>query len=68
MLEALRACVGEHAFTVDVVDVDLNADLIAQYDELVPVLLGSKDGGPAIRLCHYFLDAARVKKFLIDGS
>ena len=32
------------AFTVDVVDVDADADLVARYDELVPVLLGSKNG------------------------
>jgi hypothetical protein len=65
MLEALQAFAEEYVFAVDVVDVDLSEDLIAKYDELVPVLLGSKDGGPAMRLCHYFLDAARVKEFLI---
>ena len=64
MLEALQAFAEEYAFTVDVVDIDLNEDLIVKYDELVPVLLGSKGGGPPMRLCHYFLDEAGLRAFL----
>ena len=53
-------------FTVDVTDVDADPGLVAQYDELVPVLVGSRDDGEAIQLCHYFLDAGAVKQFLSE--
>lgn len=64
MLAALQAFSGEFAFTVDVVDVDADEALVAQYDELVPVLLGRKEGGAAMRLCHYFLDEAGFRAFM----
>jgi hypothetical protein len=55
-------------FTVELVDVDADPELVARYDELVPVLAGSKDGKPPVQLCHYFLDAEAVKGFLGDGG
>lgn len=64
MLGALQALSGEHSFTVEVVDVDADEALVAQYDELVPVLIGSRDGAAMIQLCHYFLDEAKVRTFL----
>lgn len=64
MLEALQALSSEYAFTVEVIDVDADESLTAQYDELVPVLLGSKDGGASVHLCNYFLDEAKVRAFL----
>ncbi|MFC5475162.1 glutaredoxin family protein [Paraherbaspirillum soli] len=69
MLEALhklRAADGDgaHRFTVELIDVDADPELLAQYDEMVPVLLGSKDGQAAMQLCHYFLDVEKVKAFL----
>jgi hypothetical protein len=64
MLGALQALSGEHPFTVEVVDVDADEALVAQYDELVPVLIGSRDGAAMIQLCHYFLDEAKVRTFL----
>jgi len=51
-------------FSVEVIDVDADPALIAQYDELVPVLTGRAAGGEAARLCHYFLDVASVTQFL----
>lgn len=63
MLLALRAFEAEYTFSVTVEDVDADPALLEQYDELVPVLMG-KRGHDTVRLCHYFLDAERVKTFL----
>jgi len=64
MLEALqRQCQGRDT-TVEVIDIDQDAQLLAKYDELVPVLYGRKVPGQAQRLCHYFLDTQAVDAFL----
>lgn len=62
MLAALLAlqAEGQH-FTVDVVDVDLDAALVARFDELVPVLYGDL---AQPELCHYFLDKAAVLAYV----
>lgn len=60
MLAALDALRGEFAFKVDVVDVDADPALEARYDELVPVL--ADEAGA--ELCHYFLDAPKVREYL----
>ena len=67
-LLALRPAQEDDAgwFSVAVSDVDTDPGLVAQYDELVPVLVGSRDGGEAIQLCHYFLDAEAVNRFLCE--
>lgn len=64
MLEALQALSGEYPFTVEVVDVDSDEALVAQFDELVPVLFGQKDGAGAVQLCNYFLDEIKVREYL----
>jgi thiol-disulfide isomerase/thioredoxin len=64
MLGALQALSSEYPFTIEVVDVDADEGLVAQYDELVPVLMGSRDGAAMMQLCHYFLDEAKVRTFL----
>jgi thiol-disulfide isomerase/thioredoxin len=64
MLEALQSLSGEYPFTIEVVDVDTDDALVAQYDELVPVLVGGKDGGAMTELCNYFLDEPKVRAFL----
>lgn len=56
-LDALRT---EFAFEVEVFDVDADPALEAKYDELVPVLTDA--GGE--ELCHYFLDAVKVREYL----
>lgn len=60
MLAALQAMRGEHDFDVEVRNVDAcSAELIDRYDQLVPVLaLGDEE------ICHYFLDAAKVREVL----
>ena len=59
-LEALRGEPGIAFFDIEVVDVDADPALEAKYDELVPVLVD----GEGRELCHYFLDAAKVREYL----
>jgi hypothetical protein len=66
MLEALQLVREQHPFLLEVVDVDADPALVAQYDELVPVLTGSGNGASARELCHYFLDEKKVRDFLIS--
>jgi thiol-disulfide isomerase/thioredoxin len=66
MLDALRALIAAHGASakVEVMDVDADPALVERYDELVPVLLASKNGAPAVQVCHYFLDHAAVAALL----
>ncbi|WP_243642591.1 glutaredoxin family protein [Sulfurisoma sediminicola] len=59
MLAALEDLRGEHAFEVEVIDIDADPALESKYNDFVPVL--EADG---IELCHYFLDAAKVREYL----
>lgn len=59
-LVALRAEPGVPAFEVEEFDVDADPALEAKYDELVPVLTDAQDR----ELCHYFLDAPKVREHL----
>lgn len=70
MLQALRAFDVDNAFMIDVVDIDADpdSDLLARYDELVPVLLGRKEDGQLMQLCHYFFDETAVRAFLDGGK
>jgi hypothetical protein len=66
MLDALQLLqTPERPFTVEVLDVDADAALVARFDELVPVLYADLDQP---ELCHYFLDAARVRQVLAGGA
>ncbi len=60
MLAALDSLRGEFAFDVTVIDVDLDPDLHARYDEKVPVLVDANGD----ELCHYFFDTAKVRECL----
>jgi hypothetical protein len=66
MLEQLQQHQGAPSFTVQVIDIDAqpDPDLLNLYDELVPVLLGQKGAGAPRQICHYFLDAVKLKAFL----
>ena len=59
-LESLRSGKGVPHFDIQVVDVDADPALEAKYNELVPVLVD----GEGRELCHYFLDAAKVREYL----
>ncbi len=64
LLHALQEKFSDvYTFDVTVIDVDADPLLLAQYDELVPVLVAHKDG-VATELCHYFLDEAAVDLYL----
>lgn len=63
MLDALQALQADYPFTVNVVDVDADPDLVALYDELVPVLIGRR-AGTDTRLCHYFFQREQVEAWL----
>lgn len=65
MLHALEKFRPAYGFTVEIIDVDADEALVRRYDELVPVLVGQRQGQPAVQLCHYFLDVAAVEKFLL---
>ena len=60
-LEALRGEAGMTHFEIEVIDVDADPELEAKYNELVPVLVD----GEGRELCHYFLDAAKVREYLV---
>jgi thiol-disulfide isomerase/thioredoxin len=64
MLQALQALSTEYQFTVEVIDVDADEMLAAQFDELVPVLFGGKPGFEMTRFCHYFFNEVKVREFL----
>lgn len=69
MLTALQVLNKEFAFDVSVIDVDADEALVAQYDELVPVLVGHPAGSEGqVQLCHYFFDVDRVRTFLLENQ
>jgi hypothetical protein len=65
MLQQLQTAMST-SFEIEVIDVDADLALVAQYDELVPVLIGQKDNAPPQQICHYFLDESALKVFLND--
>jgi len=64
MLAALHVHPQASRFRIKVLDVDEDEDLVRQYDELVPVLVGMKPDGSNVRICHYFLDQEALHAFL----
>lgn len=61
MLDALNALCGAGSLQIDIIDIDLDEDLLAKYDALVPVLFGDL---VQAELCHYFLDHDKVMAYL----
>jgi len=61
MLAALKPLQEEFEFGVSVIDIDERPELEAQYGEWVPVLLAD-----SVELCHYHLDSAAVRAYLLD--
>lgn len=59
MLAALAPLRDEFGFSVEVVDVDSDAALEARFGELVPVLTHA-----GTELCHYHLDAPKLRAYL----
>ena len=63
LFTALRALCGD-ALPIEVIDVDMHAELVERYDELVPVLVGVEEGHAPRQLCNYFLNENNVRSFL----
>ena len=64
MRDSLAPIVAAAGARVTEIDIDAHPALEARYGDLVPVLLlGSIDGE---RLCHYHLDADRVRGALAE--
>ncbi len=61
MLAALDPLRREFRFSVEVVDVDRDATLEQRFGSMEPVLMHT--GG---ELCHYHLDAAKVRAYLAE--
>jgi glutaredoxin len=61
LLAALRPICEELDADVEVVDVDAHPEFEETYGERVPVVIG----GDA-ELCHYFLDIAAVRAYLLN--
>ncbi len=59
MLAALGPLRDEFGFAIDAVDVDGDAALGQRFGTLVPVLMHADT-----ELCHYHLDAAKVRAYL----
>lgn len=59
MEAAVRRAAADFGVALEVVDVDSDNELEALYGERVPVLL---HGGR--ELCHYFVDADRLRAYL----
>jgi hypothetical protein len=51
MVAALKELQARFCFHVNLVDVDSNAELLAQYGERVPVLIADGE-----EICHFHLD------------
>jgi hypothetical protein len=66
MLLQLQQYLDDVDIPIAVVDVDADEELLTQFDELVPVLYGQKEGAEAKQICHYFLDLEQLKTFLND--
>ena len=68
LLQALKGAASKYQYSIEVIDVDADSALVAQYDELVPVLVGRKDGGLPVQICHYFLDRSKLESFFVEGN
>jgi glutaredoxin len=59
MRAALEPMLAEFGAHLDVIDIDSDPALEARYNDWVPVLVHEN-----VELCHYHLDAARVRAAL----
>ena len=60
MLAALESLRDEFGLAIEVVDVDSDADLEQRFGALVPVLMHADT-----ELCHYHLNTAKVRAYLV---
>ena len=60
MFAALAPLRREFEFAIEVIDIDSDPVLQQRFDTLVPVLMHADT-----ELCHYHLDAGKVRAFLV---
>lgn len=63
MHRELLAWNSQSSFSVDLVDIDSDADLADRYGLKVPVLVGGDE-----EICHYFLDEDQLARYLNSRS
>ncbi|HMM54334.1 MAG TPA: glutaredoxin family protein [Candidatus Desulfobacillus sp.] len=61
LLADLRPICEEQGADIELVDVDTDAGYRQAYGERVPVVAGDE-----AELCHYYLDAAAVRAYLLN--
>lgn len=61
LLAALRPICTELGTDIEVVDVDAYPEYVGVHGERVPVVVGGET-----ELCHYFLDTATVRAYLLN--
>ncbi len=61
MLAALAPIRSEFGFALEVIDIDSDTVLERRFDTLVPVLMHADT-----ELCHYHLDAGKVRAYLAN--
>ena len=59
MHRELLAFASPTAFTLELVDIDGDPELVARYGHKVPVLVGGAE-----EICHYFLDEPQLAEYL----
>jgi hypothetical protein len=61
MIAALRERQAKLSFDLEIIDIDSNPELVALYNERVPVLMASKDKH---EICNYHLDVDALDAYL----
>ncbi len=61
MILALHTLQQQVSFDLQIVDIDSDTELIAQYGEKIPVLISADDHQ---EICHYFLNMAALDDYL----
>ncbi|MBX3647890.1 MAG: glutaredoxin family protein [Rhodocyclaceae bacterium] len=61
LLNALRPICEELGADIEVIDIDAHPEFEEAHGERVPVVMGGES-----ELCHYFLDAAAVRAYLLN--
>ncbi|MXS78851.1 glutaredoxin family protein [Nitrosomonas sp. JL21] len=61
MILALHTLQQQVSFDLQIVDIDSDTELIAQYGEKIPVLISADDHQ---EICHYFLNMTALDDYL----
>ncbi len=61
MVALLQQYQQKIAFNLEIVDIDDDPKLVQQYNELIPVLIGSNN--EQTKICHYRLDIAALDAY-----